>query len=84
MSLNFALTHQLIGWDGERAYAAICALALVVNVAFNARLIPALVDRRRRVGDLGTELFLTAACVAVLWSMTTKLTGAVAEDVVMG
>ena len=51
LSLNYALTHQLVGWDGQRAYAGLCALALVVNVAVNARLIPALVDRRRGVGD---------------------------------
>ncbi len=25
MSLNYALTHQLIGWNGQRAYAAMCA-----------------------------------------------------------
>src|SRR5262249_50863763 len=32
LSLNFALTHQLVGWDGQRAYAALCALALAINV----------------------------------------------------
>ena len=41
-SLNYALTHQLIGWDGQRAYAAICAVALLRQLALNARLIPAL------------------------------------------
>ena len=41
MSLNYALTHQLVGWDGQRSYAAMCAVALVVNVALNARVIPA-------------------------------------------
>ena len=41
LSLNYALTHQLVGWDGQRAYAVLCALALAVNVALNARLIPA-------------------------------------------
>jgi len=25
LSVNYALTHQLIGWGGERLYAAICA-----------------------------------------------------------
>src|SRR5262249_8279181 len=28
MALNMALTHQLVGWDGQRAYATLCALAL--------------------------------------------------------
>jgi O-antigen/teichoic acid export membrane protein len=36
MSLNYALTHQLIGWHGHRAYAVICGTALIVNVALNA------------------------------------------------
>jgi len=40
LSVNYALTHQLIGWGGGRIYAAICAGALLVNVALNARLIP--------------------------------------------
>src|SRR5262249_3557461 len=38
MSLNYALTHQLIGWQRHRAYAAICGIALVFNLALNARL----------------------------------------------
>ena len=50
MSLNYALTHQLIGWHGHRAYAAMCALALVFNVALNVKLIPSIRHRRRRVG----------------------------------
>jgi len=84
MALNLALTHQLIGWHGERAYAAICALALGVNLGINARLIPAWSIEGAAWATFATELLLTAACVAVLWSMTTKLTGTVAEDVVMG
>ena len=84
MSLNLALTHQLIGWHGERAYAAICAIALAVNLGINARLIPAWSIEGAAWATFATELLLTAACVAVLWSMTTKLTGTVAEDVVMG
>ena len=67
LSLNYALTHQLIGWDGQRAYAALCALALAVNVALNARLIPHLVDRRCRLGHAGTEVVLTAGCGVALW-----------------
>jgi O-antigen/teichoic acid export membrane protein len=84
MTLNLALTHQLIGWHGERAYAAICALALAVNLGINARLIPAWSIEGAAWATFATELLLTAGCVAALWSMTTKLTGRVAEDVVMG
>lgn len=70
MSLNYALTHQLIGWNGHRAYAAICAAALVFNVALNARLIPALSIVGAAWSTLGTEALLTVACTAVLWSVS--------------
>jgi O-antigen/teichoic acid export membrane protein len=84
MSLNFALTHQLVGWNGQRAYAAICALALVVNVLVNSQLIPAWSIEGAAWATLGTELFLTAGCVVELWFMSVKASGAVAEDMVMG
>jgi O-antigen/teichoic acid export membrane protein len=66
LSLNYALTHQLIGWDGQRSYAAICAAALLVNVALNARLIPRLSIDGAAWSTLATEVFLTVACVAAL------------------
>jgi O-antigen/teichoic acid export membrane protein len=72
LSLNYALTHQLIGWDGERIYAAICAAALVVNVALNARLIPALSIDGAAWATFGTEAFLTAACLLALPVVTTR------------
>jgi O-antigen/teichoic acid export membrane protein len=68
LSLNYALTHQLIGWDRQRAYAAICAMALVVNVALNARLIPALSIEGAAWATIGTELVVTAGCAIVLAS----------------
>jgi len=67
LSLNYALTHQLIGWDGQRAYAAMCGAALVVNLALNAWLIPALSIDGAAWATLGTEVFLTAGCVTALW-----------------
>lgn len=66
LSLNFALTHQLIGWNRHRFYAALCAAALVVNVALNARLIPSLSIAGAAWATLGTELFLTMGCVLAL------------------
>ena len=84
MSLNLALTHQLIGWHGERAYAAICGLALIFNLAVNAQLIPRWSIEGAAWATVGTELLLTAGCIVMLWSMTTRATGAVAEDAVMG
>ena len=69
LSLNFALTHQLVGWDGQRAYAALCALALAVNVALNARLIPLWSIEGAAWATLGTEIVLTAGCGVSLWIM---------------
>jgi O-antigen/teichoic acid export membrane protein len=66
LALNYALTHQVIGWDGQRAYAAICAAALAANVVLNARLIPTLSIDGAAWGTLGTELVVTAGCLAAL------------------
>jgi O-antigen/teichoic acid export membrane protein len=66
LSLNYALTHQLIGWDRQRAYAGICAMALVANLAMNARLLPVLSIEGAAWATLGTELVVTAGCAAVL------------------
>ena len=84
MSLNFALTHQLVGWNGERAYAGLCALALVLNLVMNARLIPAWSIDGAAWATLGTELFLTAGCVVALWATTLRMSGAAARDVAIG
>jgi O-antigen/teichoic acid export membrane protein len=68
MSLNYALTHQLIGWNGHRAYAVICAGALVFNVALNARLIPEMSIAGAAWSTFWTEALLAAACAVTLWS----------------
>jgi O-antigen/teichoic acid export membrane protein len=69
LSLNYALTHQLVGWDGQRVYAALCALALAVNLTLNARLIPRWSIEGAAWATLGTELLLTAGCAVALWRM---------------
>ena len=38
--VNYALTYQLIAWNGRRAYLAIAGAALLANLAGNALLIP--------------------------------------------
>jgi O-antigen/teichoic acid export membrane protein len=81
LSLNFALTHQLVGWNGQRAYAAVCALALVINIALNARLVPAWSIEGAAWATFGTELFLTAGCLVALWTFVSK---PVVEQAVMG
>ena len=67
LSLNFALTHQLVGWDGQRAYTGLCALALASNVALNARLIPIAGIEGAAWATLGTEMVLTIGCSVALW-----------------
>jgi O-antigen/teichoic acid export membrane protein len=81
LTLNLALTHQLVGWNGQRAYAAICALALGVNVALNARLIPAWSIDGAAWATLATEVFLTAGCAIALASIGGRI-GHVAGEAV--
>ena len=66
LSLNYALTHQLIGWNNQRTYAALCGVALVINIVLNARLLPAMSIDGAAWATLGTELFLTCGCVLAL------------------
>ena len=66
LSLNYALTQQLIGWNGQRAFAAISVAALATNVALNAWLIPALSIEGAAWATLGTELVVTSGCAIAL------------------
>jgi O-antigen/teichoic acid export membrane protein len=76
LALNYGLTHQVIGWDGQRRFATICGLALVVNLAMNAVLIPRAGITGAAWATLGTEGFLTIACVAALRLMQSARTRA--------
>jgi O-antigen/teichoic acid export membrane protein len=66
MSLNYALTHQLIGWHGHRAYALMCGTALVFNVALNAVLIPSMGIAGAAWSTVATELVITLGCAVAL------------------
>jgi hypothetical protein len=81
LALNLALTHQLVGWNGQHAYAAICALALVVNVALNAQLIPSSSIDGAAWATLGTEVFLTAGCAVALVMVHGRIRNVVADAV---
>jgi O-antigen/teichoic acid export membrane protein len=61
--LNYALTHQVIGWDGQRAYLLIAALALVANVAANFTLVPIEGMIGAAIATLLTEVVVTGGCV---------------------
>jgi O-antigen/teichoic acid export membrane protein len=67
LSLNLALTHQLVAWNRQRTYAAICAVALVVNLLLNAWLIPVWSIDGAAWATLGTELCVTGGCAGALW-----------------
>ena len=90
MSLNMALTHQLVGWDLQRAFAVLCAMALAVNLVVNARLVPELSIEGAAWATLATEMFLTGGCATALWIARTRVrdgfdaTAAIAESVTAG
>jgi O-antigen/teichoic acid export membrane protein len=66
MSLNYALTTHLVAWRRQRTYAVLCACALAANLALNAWLIPAWSIEGAAWATLGTEVVLTAGCLAAL------------------
>jgi O-antigen/teichoic acid export membrane protein len=66
MSLNYALTHQLIGWHGHRAYAVMCGLALIFNVGVNLKLIPLMGIVGAAWSTVATELVITLGSILAL------------------
>ena len=72
LTLNYALTHQLIGWDQPRAYAMCCLAALIANLALNAWLIPKAAAQGAAWATLGTEVVVTVMCVAALQQLHTS------------
>jgi O-antigen/teichoic acid export membrane protein len=64
--LNYALTHQVIGWDGQRAYLLIATVALAGNVLANIALVPSRGIVGAAIATLLTEVIVTAGCVYVL------------------
>jgi O-antigen/teichoic acid export membrane protein len=64
--LNYALTHQVIGWDGQIAYLGIATLALIANVIANVMLVPSQGIIGAAIATVLTEIVVTAGCVAFL------------------
>lgn len=62
-ALNYALTHQLIGWDGQTIYAWVCGAALAANLALDAWLIPARSIEGAAWATLLTETVVTGGCL---------------------
>ncbi len=69
MCLNYALTHQLVGWHGQRAYAVVCAAALIANVGLDVWLIPDAGMIGAAWATFWTEVVLTIGCAAGLRSV---------------
>ena len=67
LAVNYALTHQLIAWHGQRHYATVTAIALASNLMLNRVLIPLRGLEGAAWATLGTEVVVTALCGAALW-----------------
>jgi O-antigen/teichoic acid export membrane protein len=64
--LNYALTHQVIAWDGQIAYLLIASLALAANITANLVLVPPQGIAGAAVATVLTEIVVTAGCVVFL------------------
>jgi len=64
--LNYALTHQVIGWDGQHSYLVIVVVALIVNVAANVVLVPTQGMVGAAIATVLTEIVVTAGCISAL------------------
>lgn len=64
--LNYALTHQVIAWDGQRAYLRVALGALAVNLAANLALVPARGGEGAALATAITEVAVTIGCLVAL------------------
>jgi len=71
--LNYALTHQVIGWDGQRAYLLIAILALAANIAANIALVPSQGIAGAAIATVVTELVVTIGCLVALRILNPRL-----------
>ena len=66
---NYALTHQVIAWQGQHAYFAITLVALAANLVGNVTLIPTYGMVGAAVSTLATEVVVSAGCLVTLMRM---------------
>lgn len=64
--LNYALTHQVIGWDGQRAFLVIVIVALAANIAANIALVPSRGIAGAAIATVLTEVVVTLGCLLAL------------------
>ncbi len=75
--VNYALTHQVIAWEGQRMYLRITAAALATNVIANLLLIPGDGLRGAAIATLITEVVVFAGCIWALAACAAiRVTGA--------
>lgn len=78
--LNYALTHQVIGWDGQRAYLRVTIGALAVNLVANLALVPTRGGEGAAIATAITEVAVTAGCLLALSRRTASAPVAVAPE----
>jgi O-antigen/teichoic acid export membrane protein len=66
--INLALTHQLVAWNGQRAFALVCGTALAFNLGLNVYLIPGLELAGAAWATVATEVCVTTGCLVALRS----------------
>ena len=66
LCLNYGLTTQLIGWNGQAAFALVNAGAFAANIAMNTWLIPRMAATGAAWATVATEALLTLACAYAL------------------
>ena len=64
--VNYALTHQVIAWQGQHAYLAITLVALIANLVGNLTLIPTHGMVGAAASTLVTEIVVSAGCLVAL------------------
>jgi O-antigen/teichoic acid export membrane protein len=70
--INYALTHQVIAWDGYVPYLATAATALAASIVSNALLIPRGGMEAAAAATIITELVVTIGCVVALVAARTS------------
>jgi O-antigen/teichoic acid export membrane protein len=64
--VNYALTHQVLAWDGQRAYLGIVCAALATSLSANLALVPTAGMRGAAIATLLTELVVAGGSLAAL------------------
>ena len=67
---NYALTHQVIAWQGQHSYLAITFVALGSNLVGNLALIPSYGMTGAAASTLLTEIVVAAGCFMALVRMS--------------